>query len=178
MTKTYSSCPPWGTRLGVCWGIPLSAILSILLCACGGGGGSGSNGSSDGGSGGGIVLQPGSIQITSAAQVATQGQTINTTPRMTGLLGSALSPGDQIKVYDGATELGVATVTGTTWTYTPATALALGAHTFKAKWIPVNGTTVTVSNDFVLTIQTSKLPHTGVSASQCYQSSADALLSC
>jgi hypothetical protein len=110
--------------------------------------------------------------------VATQGQTINTTPRMTGLLGSALSPGDQIKVYDGATELGVATVTGTTWTYTPATALALGAHTFKAKWIPVNGTTVTVSNDFVLTIQTSKLPHTGVSASQCYQSSADALLSC
>jgi hypothetical protein len=56
-------------------------------------------------------------------------------PVISGTLGAALAQGEVVQVFDGngTTLLGQATVTGTTWSYTPTTALAVGSHTLTAK---------------------------------------------
>ncbi len=62
--------------------------------------------------------------------------TDDTTPTLSGTLDAPLGTGDVLAVWsmnNGVnTKLGNATVTGTTWTYTPTTALTSGDYTFKA----------------------------------------------
>ncbi len=68
-----------------------------------------------------------------AGTVSTGSSTDDTTPTLSGNVGLALTAGTEVVgIYDGSTKLGNATVTGTTWTYTP-TALAAGAHSFTAR---------------------------------------------
>jgi hypothetical protein len=59
----------------------------------------------------------------------------DTTPTFSGLLGTSLGSADVVGVYVDGVRLGSATVSGsgasTTWSYTPATALATGDHTIK-----------------------------------------------
>ena len=54
-------------------------------------------------------------------------------PVISGLLTAPLKAGEVVQVYDGATHLGEATVSGITWTYQPTTPLALGDHSLSAK---------------------------------------------
>jgi len=61
------------------------------------------------------------------------GSTDDTKPVVSGTLTTQLSAGEVVRIYDGSTLLGSATVSGTTWTYTPSTALSSGAHTLTAK---------------------------------------------
>jgi Bacterial Ig-like domain len=64
--------------------------------------------------------------------VATGATTDDNTPTLSGVLPAALGSGEELALYDGTTKLGVATVTGLNWTYTPTTALTDGSHTLKA----------------------------------------------
>jgi Bacterial Ig-like domain/CARDB len=68
----------------------------------------------------------------SQGAVAQNGITDDTTPTLSGTLSAPLSIRNVLRIFDGATTiLGVATVSSTTWTFTP-NALSTGAHTFFA----------------------------------------------
>ncbi|MGV0960374.1 MAG: Ig-like domain-containing protein, partial [Limnohabitans sp.] len=60
------------------------------------------------------------------------GTTIDTTPLLHGTISTALTGAQQLVVFDGSTQLGIATVTGTDWTYQVSGA-ALGQHNYVAK---------------------------------------------
>ena len=64
--------------------------------------------------------------------VVTGGTSNDNTLGLSGTVSAALTSGDVVAVYDGSTRLGVATVSGTTWTFdTPG--LSNAAHSFKAQ---------------------------------------------
>ncbi|MET0333218.1 MAG: Ig-like domain-containing protein, partial [Rhizobacter sp.] len=65
--------------------------------------------------------------------IAANGVTDDSRPSYSGTLGSAtLGAGEVVSIYDGSTKLGNATVNGTSWTFTPAGALADGSHSLRA----------------------------------------------
>jgi hypothetical protein len=64
--------------------------------------------------------------------IANGGSTNDTTPTLTGTITAALAAGSTVRVYRNDVDAGNATVTGTTWTYTPTTALISGTYSFKA----------------------------------------------
>ncbi|MCP8464706.1 Ig-like domain-containing protein [Pseudomonas sp. ZM23] len=82
--------------------------------------------------------------------VANNGTTDDTTPTLSGTLGAALGAGEKVAIYDGATRLGDAVVNGTTWTFTPTTGLAVGAHTLSAHIQDGSGTDRIVSTNFTI----------------------------
>ena len=64
--------------------------------------------------------------------IADGGSTNDTTPTLTGTIAAALAAGSTVRVYRNGVDAGNATITGTTWSYTPAPALTSGAYSFKA----------------------------------------------
>ena len=64
--------------------------------------------------------------------VATGGTSNDNTLGLSGTVSAALTSGDVVAVYDGSTRLGVATVSGTTWSFDTA-GLTNAAHSFKAQ---------------------------------------------
>jgi hypothetical protein len=96
------------------------------------------------------------FKFTSGADtLSINGTTMDTTPQLNGSLSGALLSGQVVSIYEGATLLGNATVTGTTWTFTvPTTTVA--AHTYTAK--VMSGTTVlTTSSNFVVNVAATPL---------------------
>ncbi|MDQ0086070.1 hypothetical protein J2W35_006451 [Variovorax boronicumulans] len=83
---------------------------------------------------------PPTVQITSAADdagtvtgnVASGGQTDDTTLVLRGTISEALPPNGVVAIYDGATKIGNAVVTGTTWSFDTAS-LAQGHHPLTAR---------------------------------------------
>jgi len=111
--------------------------------------------------------------------------TTDSTPKITGTVSAVLSDGDVVRLYSGATLLGTTTTanSSTSWTFTPASALAAGQHVLKAtvynaysmtEGNNANTWTITVSG----TSATSKLPHSGITASQCYSAGSNTLMTC
>ena len=78
------------------------------------------------------------------------GSTMDATPTLQGTLNRELTGSQVVKVFDGATEVGTATVTGTSWTFTaPTTSVA--THNFTAK-VMDGATTVATSTTFVMNV--------------------------
>ncbi|MCX5956428.1 MAG: Ig-like domain-containing protein, partial [Cyanobacteria bacterium] len=69
---------------------------------------------------------------TITAPIADGASTDDTTPTIVGTVFAALAPGSTLRVYRNDVFAGNATVTGNDWSYTPATALLSGIHSFKA----------------------------------------------
>jgi hypothetical protein len=86
--------------------------------------------------------------------VSTGFTTDDTTPTLSGTVSAALTGGQVLAVYDGATKLGNAVMSTTTWTFAPATALALGAHSFTARVEnPANSGSGAASTAYIANIQ-------------------------
>jgi Bacterial Ig-like domain/Domain of unknown function DUF11 len=79
----------------------------------------------------------------------TDNLTKNITPAFTG----TTEAGAVVKIYDGATLLGTAVVTGTTWTFT-SPALAVGVHPISATATDSSGNVSVASDPLVVTIDT------------------------
>jgi hypothetical protein len=95
--------------------------------------------------------------------VAAGGTTDDTTPTLSGTLTAALATGEKVSIYNGATKLGEATVNGTSWSYTPGTALAAGTYSFIAKVEDAAGTNVLVASAArALTVAIATAPTTTV----------------
>ena len=86
------------------------------------------------------VASNGSVVITAISDntgtitgpIADGGSTNDTTPTLTGTIAAALAAGSTVRVYRNGVDAGNATITGTTWSYTPAPALTSGTYSFKA----------------------------------------------
>ena len=75
-----------------------------------------------------------------------------------GIAGTAAA-GAMISIYDGATLLGTTTANGSgDWTFTPAAALAEGAHSFTATASDGSGNTSAPSADYDITVDTASNP--------------------
>ncbi|WP_350294863.1 Ig-like domain-containing protein, partial [Limnohabitans sp. Rim8] len=59
--------------------------------------------------------------------------TNDATPTLRGTLSAVLGAGESVRVFDGSVDIGQAVVTGTGWSFTPAQAMAQGAHDFKVQ---------------------------------------------
>ncbi|MBQ0945864.1 DUF1566 domain-containing protein [Ideonella sp. 4Y16] len=135
-------------------------MLCAMLSACGGGGGGSEVPSDPAQGGGGTVVLPSttldSVRSDSATQpgaVTSGGRTDDTTPTISGTLSAALGAGQTLRVYDGDLALASApTVSGRTWTLTPATPLAAGEHRLSAQVVGADGLTGVRSAVFTLTV--------------------------
>ncbi|CAI8745338.1 Ig-like domain repeat protein [Pseudomonas chlororaphis] len=79
-------------------------------------------------------------------------QTNDSTPLLTGTV-SGLNAGDVLQVYEGATLLGVATVSGGAWSYQLATTTD-GSHTYHVVIADAAGNQGTASSNFSFTVDT------------------------
>ncbi len=87
------------------------------------------------------------------------------TPTLRGTIGRALIPanGEQVRVYrTGSTAVTTATVSGTTWSFTPT--LTDGAYTFTAQIVDNQGRAGSISNSFTIRIDRTA-PGTSVAVS-------------
>ncbi|EPL05345.1 Ig-like domain-containing protein [Pseudomonas sp. CF161] len=78
--------------------------------------------------------------------------TNDTTPQLNGTV-SGLQAGDQVQIYQGATLIGTASVSGGTWSYQIGT-LAEGAYTYTAAITDSAGNKGTTSSSFALVVDT------------------------
>ena len=74
----------------------------------------------------------------STGPLAQGATTDDTTPTLSGTLSAALTATQTLRVFNGSTILGTATVSGTTWSFTP-TALANGNYSYTAAVASVDG---------------------------------------
>lgn len=116
------------------------------------------------------------------------GTTTDSTPLVSGTISAPLTGGQVVTVYDGtdATPIGqgsFAPAGGTVWTLQLINALTNGSHNLRAvvrdTYLSIEGSH---SNTWVFIvnggINTSKLPHTGITSNQCYQAGSDTLVDC
>lgn len=116
--------------------------------------------------------------------VPDQGTMSDNTPGLAGIVSADLSSLQLVRVYNGSTLLGTATVSGAAWTL-QLPALADGTYVFRPVVYHAGTMTEGASeNTWTVTIKTANtwgsgtLPHTGITASQCYQGGSDTLVSC
>ncbi|WP_417533520.1 DUF4347 domain-containing protein [Marinobacterium stanieri] len=81
---------------------------------------------------------------------STDNQTSDNTPTLTGTAES----GSTVEVFSDGSSLGTTTSTGGTWTFTPGSNLAEGAHTITAKATDTAGNTSGASSGLSITIDT------------------------
>ena len=86
--------------------------------------------------------------------VSSGGTTNDPTLGLSGTVTGTLATGDVVSVYDGATRLGLAAVTGSTWTYATAT-LGNSAHNFTARVEDAAGNQGSAGTPYVVTVNAS-----------------------
>jgi len=94
---------------------------------------------------------------TSTGPLAQDATTDDTTPGLSGTLSAALTATQTLVVYNGSAILGSASVSGTTWSFTP-TALAAGNYSFTAAVVSVDGIEGIRSGAWNLTVSVPAAP--------------------
>ena len=90
---------------------------------------------------------------TQPGAIANSGSTDDTTPTLIGTISTALTDGQRVNVYDGASVFyALAVVNGTNWSFTPATPLIGGSHSFTAAVATFDGTEGARSSAFVVNV--------------------------
>lgn len=122
---------------------------------------------------------------TQPGAIAHNATTDDSTPTLKGTLSTPLTGTQHVNIYDGNTQfVAYATASsGTTWSFTPASPLSAGAHSFTADVGDPLGNTGARSAAYVINVKaatptTGKLPDTGITAAQCYAAGSDAFVSC
>jgi hypothetical protein len=80
--------------------------------------------------------------------------TDDTTPVLRGELGTAIGATDTVRVYEGTTLLGTATVTGTRWSFATSTLAEGSTHSYMAVVTDAAGNEGAPSSRFTLTVDT------------------------
>ncbi|MDI9221142.1 Ig-like domain-containing protein [Pantoea sp. EA-12] len=94
---------------------------------------------------------------TSTGTLASGATTDDNTPSFSGTVDAGSTT---VSIYDGTTLLGTATVTGTTWSFTPGTELSNGSHSFTFTVTDAAGNVSTASPAFTLDIEAGLPPAT------------------
>ena len=85
--------------------------------------------------------------------ISSGGLSNDTTLRLIGELSASLAPQETVRVYEGATFLGLASVTGRSWTFSTAP-LAAGNHAFTVRVADAAGNQSPAGTPYVVTIDT------------------------
>jgi hypothetical protein len=113
--------------------------------------------------------------------------TTDSTPKITGTVSAVLGSLEQLRVYDNGSgnPIGTATVAADkTWSLLLTTPLASGSHSLSAAvWHVGYSASGPSSTLWTFTVQaatttTGKLPHTGITASQCFGVNSTSMVSC
>ncbi|WP_216639206.1 Ig-like domain-containing protein [Variovorax paradoxus] len=80
--------------------------------------------------------------------------TDDTTPVLRGELGTAIGATDSVRIYEGTTLLGTATVTGTRWSFATSTLAEGSTHSYMAVVADAAGNEGAPSSRFTLTVDT------------------------
>ena len=89
------------------------------------------------------------------AAVTALAASVNTDkPAIAGTVTGTLATGDVVKVFDGSTLLGTATVNGSAWSFTPTSALAQGQHKVMAVVENAGGTQSALSAEKTFVVDT------------------------
>ena len=86
--------------------------------------------------------------------LAAGGTTNDNTLTLSGFVSAELAPGDVVAVYDGDTRLGLATVSGTAWTFATE-GLANAAHSFDARVEDASGNQGSPGSTYAFTVNAS-----------------------
>lgn len=143
--------------------------FAILICsslaACGGGS------AADGGVGS-ISQAPAAVtevasvtnvqnnDISPTGSIPNGGNTVDSTPLISGSASANLPSGYAVRVYDNAALLGTATLSGATWSLIPASPLTASQHSFKAVVARNDGIEGPYSNAWILTISSAAVIQT------------------
>lgn len=128
------------------------------------------------------------IKDTGGATITKGSTTTETKPKLNGTLSASLTTGQVLRVIDNSgtssEQIYQASVSGTNWTLQIGTALASGSHSFTAQvfdGVNIVGGTPSTSWPITVnagTVTTSKLPHSGITSSQCYAAGSNTLVAC
>ncbi|MEJ0040397.1 MAG: Ig-like domain-containing protein [Gammaproteobacteria bacterium] len=99
---------------------------------------------------------------TNQSTYASGTSTDDTTPVLNGTLSAAIGATDVVRIYEGATLLGTATVVGTTWTFATPTLIGGSSHTYTAVVADAAGNEGTASVGFTLTVDTTAPTRTAI----------------
>ena len=100
-----------------------------------------------------IITGATSDTTTQPGAIANNGTTDDTTPTLKGTLSAALTGTQHVNIYDNDTQFAAyATVSGTSWAFTPASPLAGGSHSFTADVGDALGNTGARSAAYVINI--------------------------
>ncbi|WP_215903462.1 Ig-like domain-containing protein [Acinetobacter bereziniae] len=80
--------------------------------------------------------------------------TNDTLPVLNGTLNTGLGANEVLRIYEGSTFLGIATVTGLNWTFEFTNILSNGSHDFTARVMDAAGNQGPISNTFNLIVDT------------------------
>lgn len=123
--------------------------------------------------------------VSPGVSVPANGSTTDTSPMVKGTVSQVLgacgsvNPCYRVQVFEGNTALGDATVNGTAWTF--SSTFAVGTHKLTAAVVRFDGErgAISTARSFSITVAaTGKLPHSGITASQCYAAGGSTLLAC
>ncbi len=78
--------------------------------------------------------------------------TDDATPVLNGTLSAGLAAGEALRIYDGSTLLGTASVAGTAWTFNLPAQADGSSHSYTAQVEDAAGNQGTVSNTFAFTV--------------------------
>ncbi|WP_219729293.1 Ig-like domain-containing protein [Nitratidesulfovibrio termitidis] len=101
-----------------------------------------------------ITLAWDSLEPTTGA-IPNNGVTNDDTPEIRGTISSVLSATEAVHVFRDGVDVGTATVTGTTWTYTDGGLSSGSSYTYTAKVVDQAGNTSAESNSIGFTVDTS-----------------------
>ncbi|MEY4756814.1 MAG: hypothetical protein RJA34_1712 [Pseudomonadota bacterium] len=106
------------------------------------------------------------VPAATATITSVAANTNDQTPSLSGAIVGTFAATDIVRIFDGVTYLGDGVVSGTSWTYTPTTALAQGAHQFTAVVENLGGNQGTVSPvyDMVIDVTSPNMPEITVVA--------------
>ncbi|WP_035065256.1 Ig-like domain repeat protein, partial [Nitratidesulfovibrio termitidis] len=83
------------------------------------------------------------------------GQTDDSTPELHGMISAPLSGTEAVHVFRDGVDIGMATVSGTTWTFTDGSLSSGSSYTYTAQVVSAAGYTSVVSNSWTISLNTS-----------------------
>jgi hypothetical protein len=92
------------------------------------------------------------VPVATAAVTALAAAVNTDKPAISGTIAGTMASGDVVKVFDGSTLLGNATVNGSAWTFTPSVALTQGQHKITAVVENGGGTQSALSSEMAFTV--------------------------
>jgi len=155
------STPPSGTGGSAAGGCTAGSSTASGTATSGSGLGTSSTGSTDPGSTATITAVADNVGLVQG-NLAPAAISDDSTPTISGSLSAALSTGESLRIFNGSTLLGIASVNNTakTWSFTPTALVNNGSYSISARVADAAGNLGSPSASFAFSLDTNPAPST------------------